>query len=446
MTEQGFLKFCFGLCLVGLLMSCSVGRQPPSRTQTVFIAGSQQFLMGSDDFDPCGRFKFQNDRLSLVADDEIASERLRYEANVAPFCADQHEVTIVQYEHCVLRGICEPPKVTNLGRLDRGDAIGRYWSQREAYLDYPVVGVEWQDAKTYCEFRGGRLPTEVEWEYLSKGGQSDQRSMLSSDTIEGIEGECGSAFEQLALGNCSSSILPVSDGVFDDNGLGVLGLYGSVSEWTADEYDYYVGCAQTQGSIDDQEIGLETLLCQSGDRIYRRPISTLLSSTEAACITTSEGAESLSCTADLAFGGVCLEGFQSCYTACGHEHGDNLSPGQTCLADCFSDYEVCAAPCIHPDTQVTCVRLVDGQNCFPEPFCRRREPRDSRRPHVTPTFLRDSKVAHVVKGANFQTDRACDVRASLRTNSRMAKSTIGFRCVFEPEGSECANSGDRQSE
>ena len=441
MREPRFLKACMGFCLASLLMSCSVGRPPPSPTPTVFIEGSQQFLMGSEEFDPCGRFKFQNDRLSLVADDEIASERLRYEANVASFCADRHEVTILQYEHCVVRGTCEPPKVTNLGRLDRGDAIGRYWSQKEEYLDHPVVGVEWQDAKTYCEFRGGRLPTEVEWEYLAKGGQSDQDSMLSSEIIEGIEGDCGSAFEQLAVGNCSASILSVSSGIFDDNGLGVLGLYGSVSEWTADEYDDYVGCAQTQGIVDDEEIGLDTLLCPSGDRTYRRPLSTLLSSNDAACIATREDAESLSCESDLAFEGACLDGFQGCYTACGHEHGENLVPGQVCLADCFSDYEVCAQPCLHPDTQMTCVRLGDGQNCFPEPFCRRRATRDSRRPHVIPAFLRESKIAHVVKGADFQTDRVCDVRASRRTRSHMAQSTIGFRCVFDPEGTDCAHSG-----
>lgn len=444
MTESRFFKAYIALFLACLFVSCSVGRTPPPPTQTVLIAGSPQFIMGSESFDPCGRFKFQNNRLSLVADDEIASERIRYEATVAPFCVDRHEVTILQYEHCVLRGTCEPPKVTNLGQLDRGDAIGRYWSQRDQYLDYPVVGVEWQDAKTYCEFRGGRLPTEVEWEYLSKGGQSDRDSMLSSQAIEGVEGDCGGVFDQLALGNCSATILPVSSGVVDDNGLGVLGLYGSVSEWTADEYDDYVGCAQTQGTIDDQEIGLDTLLCQSQDRIYRRPLSTLLSSNDPACISTSEDAQSLSCDSDLAFEGSCLESFQTCYTECGHEHGDNLAPGQVCLSDCFSQYEACAQPCLHPDTQVTCVRLPDGQNCFPEPLCRRRAPRDSRRAHVIPTFLRTSKVAHVVKGAHFQIDRVCDVRASRRTSSHMAQSTIGFRCVFEPDGNGCANAGAGQ--
>ena len=150
------IVFGFAWAVVVGGLGCSVGKTPPKATDIAYLEGTTSFRMGSDDHAPCGRFRFDNGALSLAADDEVASERLRYDTEIEPFCMDRHEVTVEQYEHCVLRGTCSAPKVTNLGKLSRGDAIASYWSRTQGYLGYPVVGVEWQNAQEYCEFRGGR--------------------------------------------------------------------------------------------------------------------------------------------------------------------------------------------------------------------------------------------------------------------------------------------------
>jgi serine/threonine protein kinase/formylglycine-generating enzyme required for sulfatase activity len=88
----------------------------------------------------------------------------------------------------------------------------------------PVAKVDWQAARTFCEWTGGRLPTEAEWEYAARG-TSKRRYWWGNDEFIA------------ANANAGSSLLPV-DGS-RKNPFKLTDMLGNVWEWTSTLYRRY---------------------------------------------------------------------------------------------------------------------------------------------------------------------------------------------------------------
>ncbi|MBM4356798.1 MAG: SUMF1/EgtB/PvdO family nonheme iron enzyme [Deltaproteobacteria bacterium] len=139
--------------------------------------------------------------------------------SVAAFCIDRAEVTTSDYAGCVALGKCSSPGPAE-GCNAAGDARG----------EHPINCVDWQQATTYCESLGLRLPTEEEWEYAARGidarvypwGNEPPRNQLCWD---GDGNHLGQSRRR--------STCVVQSHASGNSPYGLADMAGNVAEWTS---------------------------------------------------------------------------------------------------------------------------------------------------------------------------------------------------------------------
>lgn len=160
---------------------------------------------------PGGKFWVGSDPSEHFADDESP----RYLTDVPAFCMDETEVTAGAYAECVAQGRCEAPErkgiLCNFGRPERAA--------------HPMNCVTWTAADAYCKLEHARLPSEVELEYVARGGEQYLKYPW------GDAGPDDHACWKHA-GTC-----PVKS--FPPGAFGLSDVSGNVWEWGADWYGGY---------------------------------------------------------------------------------------------------------------------------------------------------------------------------------------------------------------
>jgi formylglycine-generating enzyme required for sulfatase activity len=189
---------------------------PPTFTPTPgigsFIESDGVTMM----FVPAGPFS--------MGSDQYNNEKPIHAVNLSAYYIDRFEVTNAAYQRCVEAGACAPPKQSN------SFTRTAYYGNPE-FDEFPVIYVDWNMAKTYCEWRGDRLPTEAEWEKAARG--ADGRTYPWGEGIG-----CDKANYNF---NCKGDTAKVGSYLAGVSPYGLYDMAGNVLEWVNDWYDgnYY---------------------------------------------------------------------------------------------------------------------------------------------------------------------------------------------------------------
>ncbi len=136
-----------------------------------------------------------------------------HKVHIESFYISRYETTLDQYDWFALQTGRETvlPAEVNRGTRAAGN-------------------MAWDDALAFCEFIGGRLPSEQEWEFAATGGAAKQ--LYPGTDNEDESDEFIRHFE-----NSIAESFPV--GRKKPNFFGLYDMGGNVAEWIGDYYEKY---------------------------------------------------------------------------------------------------------------------------------------------------------------------------------------------------------------
>ena len=157
----------------------------------------------------------------------------QHSVTVDGFWMDQTEVTNAQFVQFLNKQGNRDPRGKRMIALDEGytqiSQVGDEFVTTEHALDRPVVMVTWHGAAAYCQWAGGRLPTEAEWEYAARGPEGNLYPWGNEPPT------CDLANH----GTCIGVPVDVGSRPAGASWCGALDMAGNVWEWVSDWFGPY---------------------------------------------------------------------------------------------------------------------------------------------------------------------------------------------------------------
>ena len=162
-------------------------------------------------------------------------ERPAHEVTLSSFYIDRYEVSVAQFAAFLrVLGSHAPSAClgytcgrTKLETLQSHIYPGPAYNVEAGYENYPVNNVTWYGAQAYCQWVGGRLPTEAEWEFAARGAQNTLYPWGDTPPDASLAVFGATRYDALA------PVDTLTEGV---SPFGLFHMAGNVEEWVQDAY------------------------------------------------------------------------------------------------------------------------------------------------------------------------------------------------------------------
>jgi len=195
------------------------------------------FQMGSTESETADAIALCQEHYNICNRWYYERENPQHAVSLEGFWIDRAEITNAQYRQCVEAGICSEPTTCK-----KGEPTYDYPEK----TNHPVVCVNWDEAQTYCEWTGARLPTEAEWEYAFRGEAGaiyPWGDEFDGARLNYCDANCSGSHADDRFDDGYAKSSPVGSYPQGESWSGVLDMAGNVSEWAADWFGDYSAAA-----------------------------------------------------------------------------------------------------------------------------------------------------------------------------------------------------------